>query len=107
MAWIDLLKALPDPVSLPGFLGSEQGLDYLIAEAEGDDKKNLIRSRDQTKRLAEGEDIPEGLDKESIQKNAEALLEKLNEIITEQNKGSQQIWNRELKVLLRIKIRMH
>ena len=67
MAWIDLLKALPDPVSLPGFLGSEQGLDYLIGEAEGDDKKNLIRSRDQTKRLAEGEDIPEGLDKESIQ----------------------------------------
>ncbi len=89
MAWIDLLKALPDPVSLPGFLGSEQGLDYLIGEAEGDDKKNLIRSRDQTKRLAEGEDIPEGLDKESIQKNAEVLLEKLNEIITEQNKGSQ------------------
>ena len=87
MAWIDLLKALPDPVSLPGFLGSKQGLDYLIAEAEGDDKKNLIRSRDQTKRLVEGKDIPEGVDKENIQKNAEALLEKLNEIITEQNKG--------------------
>ena len=51
MSWTVLLKALPDPASLSGFLDSEEGLTHLITQAKGEDKKNIIRTRNKAKTL--------------------------------------------------------
>jgi len=100
MTWMDLLKALPDPVSLPGFLGSKEGLSHLITQAEGEDKKNIIRTRNQAQKLVDGKEIPEGVDAKTVQANAESLLKKLNELIKEQNKGSQSTMADKLKSII-------
>ena len=74
MSWTVLLKALPDPASLSGFLDSEEGLTHLITQAKGEDKKNIIRTRNKAKTLSEGKDIPSGLTVENVQENATKLI---------------------------------
>jgi len=89
MSWAELLKALPDPVSLPGFLLNDEGLTHLITQAEGEDKKNILSTRKKAQELESGKGIPEGLDAKAVQANAEKLVVKLSEIITDSNKKSQ------------------
>ena len=90
MSWAELLKALPDPVSLPGFLLNDEGLTHLITQAEGEDKKNILSTRKKAQELKSGKGIPEGLDAKAVQANAEKLVVKLSEIITDSNKKSQE-----------------
>ena len=90
MSWAELLKALPDPVSLPGFLLNDEGVSHLITQAEGEDKKNILSTRKRAQELQSGKNIPEGLDAKAVQANAEKLVTKLSEIITDSNKKSQE-----------------
>ena len=98
MSWTVLLKALPDPASLSGFLDSEEGLTHLITQAKGEDKKNIIRTRNKAKTLSEGKDIPSGLTVENVQENATKLIKELNAIIKEMNKKSQSGYSLENKL---------
>ena len=90
MSWAELLKALPDPVSLPGFLLNDEGVAHLITQAEGEDKTNILSTRKRANELKSGKNIPDGLDAEAVQANAEKLVVKLNEIIRAANKKSQE-----------------
>jgi len=99
--WFELVKALPDPASLAGFLGNEQGLNFLITQAESDDKTNIIRTRNKAKELSEGKGIPSGSNAEQVQKNADKLLEKLNAILKDANKKAQTSVSKKLDKILR------
>ena len=99
--WFELVKALPDPASLAGFLGNEQGLDFLITQAESDDKTNIIRTRNKAKELSEGKGIPSGSNAEQVQKNADKLLEKLNAILKDTNKKAQTTLSKKLDKILK------
>ena len=90
MSWAELLKALPDPVSLPGLLLNDECLAHLITQAEGEDKTNILSTRKKAKELKSGKNIPDGLDAEAVQANAEKLVVKLNEIIRAANRKSQE-----------------
>ena len=90
MSWAELLKALPDPVSLPGLLLNDEGLAHLITQAEGEDKTNILSTRKKANELKSGKNIPDGLDAEAVQANAEKLVVKLNEIIRAANRKSQE-----------------
>ena len=89
MSWVNILKALPKPDAISGMLLTEAGLKLLISQAEGTDKKNIVGVRNKAQSLSEGKDMPEGLDGEAIQSNAEKLVTKLNEIIADSNTKAQ------------------
>ena len=89
MSWVNILKALPKPDAISGMLLTEAGLKLLISQAEGTDKKNIVGVRNKAQSLSEGKDMPEGLDGEAIQSNAEKLVTKLNEIIADSNSKAQ------------------
>ena len=65
-------------------------MSHLITQAEGEDKTNILSTRKKANELKSGKNIPDGLDAEAVQANAEKLVVKLNEIIRAANRKSQE-----------------
>lgn len=101
MSWTTLLiKALPQPEAIAGMLYRKEGLELLINQADGDDKKNIIGVRNKAKELSKGKGIPEGLDAKEIQSNATTLVNELNKRIKELNSKSQDSLETKLETII-------
>ena len=84
MAWENLLKALPKPANVAGFLTTDKGADYILGEAEKEDKKNIIRVKNKVTALSQKKQIPTEFKEQEDAIAAEALkvVEGLNKILT-------------------------
>tara|TARA_R110002167_G_scaffold3375_8_gene16450 strand:+ start:1930 stop:3840 length:1911 start_codon:yes stop_codon:yes gene_type:complete len=89
MSWVSILKGLPKPDAIVGMLSQDAGLELLVSQANGDNKKNIIGVRNKAKELASGKGITEGLDEKTVQSNAEKLVTKLEKIIADSNSKTQ------------------
>ena len=89
MSWVSILKGLPSPDAIAGILSQDAGLELLVSQANGDNKKNIIGVRNKAKELATGKGITEGLDEKTIQSNAEKLVIVLEKIIKDSNSKTQ------------------
>jgi len=98
--WFNVIKALPDPDSIAGLLAVDSGREHLSKLAREDDKKNILKVRNKLKELAEGREIPEGSDIETVTRNAKILLDDLNEQITGGNKRAQTTLSKRLNTIL-------
>jgi hypothetical protein len=100
MSWTTILKALPNPDAVSGMLYRKEGLDLLINQAKGDNKKNIIRVRNKAKELSQGKGMPEGLDSKTIQANAITLLAVLDKEIKESNSNTQSSLETKLETII-------
>ena len=89
MSWVSILKGLPKPDAIVGMLSQDAGLQLLVSQANGDNKKNIIGVKNKAKELATGKGITEGLDKKVIQSNADKLVIALEKIIKDSNSKTQ------------------
>ena len=99
--WFELVKALPNPDTIDGLLILDEGRERLLSLAKDDDKKNIIRVKNKLEELKEGRGVSEGFDVETVSRNAEILLEQLNEIITGENKKAQTTLSKKLDKILK------
>jgi len=84
VAWENLLKALPKPANVAGFLTTDKGADYILGEAEKEDKTNIIRVKNKVTALSQKKQIPSEFKEQEDTIAAEALkvVEGLNKILT-------------------------
>ena len=99
MTWENLLKALPKPANVAGLLTTDKGADYILGEAEKEDKKNIVSVKNKATALSQKKQIPKEFKnvEDTIAAEALKVVEGLNKILTAEKKRAKENYTVEFK----------